>query len=180
MPFRHAQLVSKVLLVLALLVFVIFHFTPGFGEERGWTIWVEVWDILGYPAYLATDNQAVLILASFLMATLLIPVSPFLGSVWIKSKLAWGACTLFAGVAATTFWFWILREDLSEVRPGGGWFLILAPTLNLFGLLFARVGLPKEGDLAARIAALSPPISPAAGGITGKMPDLPPDFPENA
>ncbi len=168
MSFRTAQLISKTFLFLALGVFIAFHFLRAFDEMRGWMLWLEVGEILQNPSNLLDDPAAGAILSLFFMATLLIPSSPFLGPVWIRSKLAWGVCTFFAGVAAAGWWVWLFTLVLHEVPMeliGGGWCLIAAPTLNFTGLLWARVGVKKNGLLAAEAGSL--PMSPADNRLQG-------------
>ena len=84
-------------------------------------------------------------IASFLTASLLIVVSPFLGWVWIKSKMAWLPTVIFGGLSAASFSVAILfGRSSDEHRIGWGLYLLMtAPVLNFIGILFARIGAPQ-------------------------------------
>ncbi len=121
MPFLFTQIVSKTLLSAALVLLVWYHVLPpgvGNGLLVGWRIWGSM----------------------FLIPLVLIVASPFLGSVWIKSKMAWGLAVAVSGVAAAICWLLTMVLHAVEISTGG-WCLMVAPTVNLAGLLFARAGL---------------------------------------
>lgn len=141
MPQQGFRLVSATFLFGALVLFVAFHFLPADGGDRGWTIWRDVWRILREPADIINNGRQLIALASFMNFTLLILVSPFLGEVWRKSRLAWGIALACSGAAAAGFWMLIALDPPASGLQIGGWFLFLAPVLNFIGLLFARGGL---------------------------------------
>ena len=136
---RVREKVSLALLVTALLLFVVFHFLH-FGEdgERGWTIWLLIWNVFHSLLTLISQPELAVVIASFLTFTVLVVASSFLGNVWKKSRLAWGFATTFSGMAVATFWG-ITRYhghfgELSESE----WCLLFATVFNFTGLLLAR------------------------------------------
>ena len=146
-------MVSKGFLWIALWAFGSFHVLPlPYGEQRGWDIWLELWEFLKRPG-LFSSGPTVLFAAALLMSTVLIIGSPFLGKVWIQSKLAWGMCLALAGISAAGFWIPI-RSGISGLGLVD-WCLIASPTLNFIGLLFARTGAPKRGTITDAPEVLS-------------------------
>ncbi len=136
--------ISIALLVAALLLFVAFHFLPGFEtEEVGWSVWRDLWKVMLEPQQL-NDPQSAVLIASFLTFSLLIVASPFLTEVWTKSRLAWGFALTFCGLASAGFWVMIFSDSPSDPEPGG-WCLMIAPLLNFAGLLLARGETPESG-----------------------------------
>ncbi len=129
-------------LILAPLLFVAFHFLPGFEtEEVGWTVWRDLWKVMLEPQQLM-DSQSAVLIASFLTFSLLIVASPFLTEVWTKSRLAWGFALTFSGLASAGFWVMIFSGPPSDPEPGG-WCLMIAPLLNFAGLLLIPAYVPK-------------------------------------
>jgi hypothetical protein len=126
-------------MIAAVLVFAAFHFLPvqKDWDEPGWGIWPEVYDVLMDPVGL--DPLDGIGLASFLMFSLLIVSSPFLIGVWRKSKLAWQLATIFSGLGAAGFWVMILGQGGAGDLVAGGWCLMVAPVLNLAGLLLVGI-----------------------------------------
>ncbi len=158
MSFRAGQIVSKGSLWIALWAFGSFHVLPQpHGERRGWDIWLELWEFLKRPGMFSSGPD-VLFAAALLMSAVLIVGSPFLGKVWIKSKLAWGMCLALAGISATAYWV-VIRSDVSRLGLGD-WCLLASPALNFIGLLFARVGAPANGMIMDTPYA-RPQIAPA-------------------
>lgn len=150
------QLISKAFMLAAITAFTAFHFIrdPEQNNDAGWRIWKELWNLVQHPLRMVDPKDWVAI-TSFLTASLLIVVSPFLGSVWIKSKMAWLLMVIFGGVSAAGFSVAILIGR-GEERIGWGLYLLMAaPVLNFIGLLFARVGAPKL-DTSQWVPIVSP------------------------
>ena len=138
------QLISKVFLFAAIAAFVAFHFIRDREQnDAGWKIWTELWDVVQDPSGVVEPMDWIAI-ASFLTASLLIVASPFLGRVWIKSKMAWLPTVIVGGLSAASFSVAILvGRSSDEHRIGWGLYLLMtAPVLNFIGLLFARSGAP--------------------------------------
>jgi hypothetical protein len=155
------QLISKIFMAAAIAAFTAFHFIrdPDQNSDRGWTIWKNLWDLLLNPSSMSEPMGWVAI-ASFLSASLMIVVSPFLGRVWIKSKMAWLPAVIFSGIAAVGFTIAILLGKADHDQPIG-WGMILlmaAPVLNFIGLLLARTGAsPLDTSRWTSDAPSSPP-----------------------
>jgi hypothetical protein len=146
----------------ALVLFGIFHFLPYHQDDEsiGWAIWPELIYIF-QDANNLEDLLLTMAVASFLTFTLLILTSPFLSTVWNKSKLAWSVALACSGLAVLGFWIpSIVENDFAKLLPGG-WCLMFAPVLNFFGLLSAR-GI-------SRTPALIPPGAgnPGSSGAHG-------------
>ena len=140
------QLLSKVSLSAALGLFIAFHFLHGFGNsEPGWAVWSELVDLFRNSWEQLGDPQTAIIVASFLMCSLLLVTSPFLACVWRKSLLAWSVATASSGLAALGFWIAILVDPPSTFGSGGIC-LMLAPLFNFAGLMLARAGEPHESE----------------------------------
>lgn len=153
------QLLSKAFMVAAIAAFAAFHFIrdPDNNDDAGWEAWQELWDLVRDPSQM-DDPMGWVAVASFLTASLLIVVSPFLGRVWIKSRMAWLPTVIFGGLTAVGFSVAILIGRSTHERPIG-WglsLLMAAPALNFIGLLLARVGAP-EPDKSQWFPAESPP-----------------------
>ena len=140
------QLLSKAFMVAAIAAFVAFHFIrdPEQNNDAGWKVWKGLADLVQHPSGMVEPMGWVAI-ASFLTASLLIVASPFLGWVWIKSKMAWLPTVIFGGLSAASFSVAILfGRSSDEHRIGWGLYLLMtAPVLNFIGLLFARIGAPQ-------------------------------------
>lgn len=140
------QLLSKAFMVAAIVAFVAFHFVrhPDQNNKAGWTIWKELWDVALHPSGM-NEPLGWVAIASFLTASLLIVVSPFLGRVWIKSMTAWLPAVIFGGISAAGFAGAILISRVAAELPieWGLCLLMTAPVLNFIGLCLARVGAPK-------------------------------------
>ena len=140
------QLLSKVSLSAALGLFIAFHFLHGFGNpEQGWTVWKDIADLFRDSWEQLGEPQLAIVVASFLMFSLLLVTSPFLGAVWRKSLLAWSVATASSGLAALGFWTMIL-VIAPTTYGSGGICLMLAPLLNFAGLMLARAGEPHESE----------------------------------
>lgn len=129
-------------MVAAIAAFAAFHFIrhPEQGNDAGWSIWKDLWHLIRDPSGM-NDPLGWVAVASFLTSSLLIVASPFLGGVWIKSKMAWLPTVIFGGLAAVAFPVAILSGRSAGEQPiGWGFYLLMvAPVLNFIGLLFARV-----------------------------------------
>lgn len=135
---RFSNGVALAFLVSALLVFVVFHFLAPFGDERrGWGIWLEVGSMVR-RRNIFSDPKSMIALASFLTFTLLVVASPFVMSVFKRSRLAWWLATLLAVAATLGFSGVILWRSHATDMGLGRWCLIAVPVLNLVGLLFIR------------------------------------------
>lgn len=140
------QIISRSFLILALLLFITFHLIRFSGTEYGWHIWLEIVDMVKRPNEF-TEPSAALMFAAFLTTSLLIPASPFLGPVWIKSRLAWFVVLLLSGVVAISFLlfaFFIISIDGAERLNAGLLAFIAAPCFNFTGILLARLGAPRQ------------------------------------
>lgn len=140
---KNRQHVSTVILTAALLMFAGFHFLPGLNSKTGgWEIWPQIGDLIIHPSRLQhMGGQEATIVAAFLNFSFLIVVSPFLKSVWPKSRWAWGGATIFSGLSAAAFLFVYLVEtadDTDQSLGPGGWCLLVAPFMNFIGLLIAK------------------------------------------
>lgn len=137
------NLSAVLLFVAGLGSFAMFHLLPGFEETAGWKVWLEVGMMFRDLDFFDDPGQFV-ILASFLMITVLIVVSPFLTAVFRQSRLCWWMATVMSGLACIAFLVLVL--DLNEVERlgAGGWCLLAAPVLNLGGFLMIRGAVAKE------------------------------------
>jgi hypothetical protein len=122
--------------------FVFFNLLPGFGsEERGWTIWVRILESVQDPR-IFRDTKDLILIASFLTLLALVTASPFLVTVYLKSRLAWWLATVMAGLSTCALWLIVLvMVELHRVGLGG-WCLLVAPALNFAGLLSLRLVKP--------------------------------------
>ena len=122
--------------------FVFFNLLPGFGsEERGWTIWVRVLESVQDPR-IFRDTKDLILIASFLTLLALVTASPFLVTVYLKSRLAWWLATLMAGISTYHLGF---NLNIEVNRIGlGGLCLVAAPALNFAGLLSLRFVKPSN------------------------------------
>lgn len=141
---KGVRLFSTAILVVALGLFIAFHFLPGFGDpEPGWMIWKQLVDLFRHSWKQLGEPRLAIAIASFLMFSLLLVTCPFLGFVWRKSLLAWSVATASSGLAALGFWSMILVEAPTTFGPGEIC-LMLAPLFNFAGLMLARGGLADE------------------------------------
>ena len=134
------RFISMGFLLVALTMFLAMNFMPltRFDEdELGWEVWPEILQLIQHPLLLSHWSAAVG-LFSFLMFSLLIVASPFLGNVWVKSFLAWSISVIFSGVAAAGFWAMVFKDNSGEGFILGGWCLMISPVFNFAGLLLAR------------------------------------------
>lgn len=143
-------------MVAAIAAFAAFHFIrdPESNNIAGWTIWRYLWKFFLHP-WKMSHPMGLVAIASFLAISFLIVVSPFLGRVWIKSKMVWLPTVIFGGISAAGFAGAVLIGRSSDERSIG-WGLCLlmaAPVLNFIGLLIARVGAPKP-DMSQWAAAI--------------------------
>jgi hypothetical protein len=132
-------LLSMAFLVAALLLFVAFHFLWGFGnDEPGWHSWIDVGQAFRNPSEFLDDPNRAVAIVSFLTFSLLILASPFLTPVWTKSRLGWWIAVVFSALAAGAFWVMIFTRGSHQSLGPGGFCLVMAPMLNVAGLLLAR------------------------------------------
>jgi hypothetical protein len=140
------QLFSKAFMAAAIVAFAAFHFIrdPEQGDDAGWKVWKELWDLAQHPSGMDEPLGWVAV-ASFPTSSILIVASPFLARVWIKSKMAWLPTVIFGGLSAVGFSVAILFGRSPGEQPiGWGLYLLMAaPVLNFIGLLLARLGTPK-------------------------------------
>lgn len=148
-------------MVAAIAAFATFHVIRHSDQNNdlGWMIWRDLWDLLLNPSRMDEPIGWVAV-ASFLGASLMIVVSPFLGRVWIKSKMAWLPTVIFSGITAVGFSVAILiGRSTNDQSLGWGMVLLMAaPVLNCIGLLLARTGAspPDKSHLAPAIPSSSP------------------------
>lgn len=137
------------MLVAALVLFVAFHFLPGFQEKAGWVVWHQLFELLSMllesPDSSFLEPTGAVAIASFLTFSLLIVTSPFLTEVWRKSRLAWWFAMSFSGLTTVGFSAMILLENSNSNLEAGGWCLLVAPWLNFMGLILARGKSPETG-----------------------------------
>lgn len=132
------HLPALVLFCAGLASLVFFNLLPGFGaERRGWTIWVNIVQAVQSPE-LFRDTQGLMLIASLLTLLALVTTSPFLVSVYLKSRLAWWLAAVMAGLSTCALWI-IVLFIVKLTRVGlGGWCLLAAPALTFAGLLSLR------------------------------------------
>lgn len=145
--------VSFGFLVTALLLFVAFNLLPGFKETAGWTVWPDLWNQA--QDLKSWDARGAVMIAAFLSFSFLILVSPFLGSVWRKSRWALGGTLIFSGLSGGAFWLMYcigIMGDHDVASPAaGGWCLLAAPLFNFLGLLLVpRVSRSHGPDQVGR------------------------------
>ncbi len=147
---RNGRIASMTLLIAALVLFVAFHFLPGFGpNEKGWHVWPYLSHTLLNPRFLIQQPTNCIANASFLNFSLLIVVSPFLTRILRKSRLVWWLATSFSGLAAVGFFVVISSETHDLHRLGWGILcLLIAPFLNFSGLILARGNWAKKQTLS--------------------------------
>ena len=133
------------LLIAALVLFVAFHFLKGFGSRYvGWHVWYEISNAIWRPKDLFEQPKTAVIISSFLTFSLLILASPFLGCVWVKSRLAWWMAVIFSSLTVTGFWVLMFARNPTSTIQSGGWCLLIAPLLNFAGLVLARGKTPPN------------------------------------
>jgi hypothetical protein len=161
---RWMNLIALAILVTALIAFVAFHFLviqtyvdPGFGqaEERGWRIWLEVYEFLKDPD--PGEIEAMVGVSSFMASVVLVVASPLLVPVFSRSRWAWWIAVLVSGSAMCGLGGVVLlgpSADPSYAVPGPGIHCLLAVlVLNFTGLLFIR----RESRPSAEIDLQPPP-----------------------
>lgn len=140
------QALSKAFLGASVIAFGSFHFIgdPLAGGDAGWTVWRELWEIATNPSSV-DDAFSWVGIASFLLASLLLVTAPFLGGVWLKSKLVWWLSLVLSGIAAVGVVGVMLINTLAAESgiPAVLIVLMAAYGLNFLGILFARVGTPS-------------------------------------
>lgn len=150
---RWMNLIALAILVTALIAFAAFHFLvvqtyvdPGLAgqpAERGWTIWLEVYEFFKDPD--PDETQAMIGVASFLAATVLVIACPLLVTVFNRSRWLWWIAVLASGVAMFGLGSILLFSlpDPSYAVPGPAIHCLVAVlVLNFTGLLFIR----REGS----------------------------------
>ena len=143
------NLIALAFLVTAVIAFAAFHFLlidihvdpvlTGQSEERGWTIWVEVYEFLKDPD--PGESQAMIGVASFLASTALVIACPLLVPVFNRSHWLWWIAVLTSGAAMCGLGGVLLlsHSDPSYSVPGPAIYCLLAVlVLNFTGLLFIR------------------------------------------
>lgn len=132
------HLPALVLFCAGLASLVFFNLLPGFStERRGWTIWVNIIQAVQSPA-LFRDTKDLISIACLLTLLALVTASPFLVSVYLKSRLAWWLAAVMAGLSTCALWIIVLFVvELNRIGLGG-WCLLAAPALNFAGLLSLR------------------------------------------
>ena len=149
---REMSVLPVLVLATGLLSFAIFHSLPGFGYRYGWVTWVELVGVLGSPELLREPGLFAT-LACFIMATVLLVVSPFMTRVLRKSRLSWWMATTMSALSSVVLLLLVLGRSGAANVGVGGWFLLAAPLLNLAGLLMVRSSRSaKPGDGANMVA----------------------------
>ena len=155
---RWMNLIALAILVTALIAFAAFHFLvvqtyvdPGLAgqpEERGWTIWLEVYEFFKDPD--PDETQAMIGVASFLAATALVIACPLLVPVFNRSRWLWWIAIMASGVAMCGLGGILLfsPSDPGYAVPGPAIHCLVAVlVLNFAGLLFIRRELPPVADI---------------------------------
>ena len=129
---------ARVLFCGSLVSLILFNLLPGFlREERGWTIWVSVVEMLQKPT-LFRDFRSQIVIASLLPLPVLVTASPFLTEMYFKSRLMWWLATLIAGTSTIVLWVIVFFEGTFVWPQFGVWCFLAAPALNFAGLLSLR------------------------------------------
>ncbi len=137
------HLPALVLFCAGLASLVFFNFLPGFGTERkGWNLWVNIIQAVQRPS-LFRDTKDLISIACLLTLLALVTASPFLVSVYLKSRLAWWLAALMSGLSTCALWCIVLFIVESNRVGLGGWCLLAAPALNFAGLLSLRFAKPS-------------------------------------
>lgn len=138
------HLPALVLFCAGLASLVFFNLLPSFGtERRGWFIWSDIIQAVQRPE-LFRDTKDLITIASLVTLLALVTASPFLVSVYLKSRLAWWLAALMAGLSTCALWIIVLfMVELSRVGLGD-WCLLAAPALNFAGLLSLRFVKPSN------------------------------------
>jgi len=147
--FRTAQILSKVFLWMAVFALVMFHRKPFLLADKGWMVWESL------PMMVRSWRDWIFVSPFFLslgVACMLIPGSPFVGKLWIQSKMAWGLCLATSGIVTLylCYYQWdfcdVFEASFVEAFIRSPWFIV-APALNFAGLLFARAGARRQGAM---------------------------------
>lgn len=142
------NLVALALLLTALTAFVAFHFLVVEYEsdksEMGWEIWPSLFEFLKQADF--SEPRGMIAAASFLCATLLVVLAPFLVPVLKKSRLLWWVIVIPAGMATCGFGGIVGMNflDFSNSYGPGIPCLVAAFALNFIGLLFIRREAPPD------------------------------------
>ena len=131
------QMASMAFLLVALALFVAFHFLPFHGRyDKGWTVWTGIWEIVSDR--ILPKGPDIVATTAFINFSMMIVVSPFLKNVWPKSRLAWWVAVVFSGLTGAAIWMvFLIYGRISDLRFAE-WCLLFAPLMNFIGLLLAR------------------------------------------
>jgi peptidoglycan/LPS O-acetylase OafA/YrhL len=144
---RRMNLVALALLLTALIAFVAFHFlvveydsdpmVEG-KHQIGWEIWRSLFEFLKQADF--SESRGMVAAASFLSATLLVVLTPFLLPVLKKSRLMWWVVFIPAGMATCGFGGIVAMNFFNAENSFGPGIpcLLAAFALNFIGLLFIR------------------------------------------
>jgi len=149
---REMNVLALPVLAAGVLSFAIFHFLPGFGHRAGWKIWEELGGVLHSPQLLREPGLLATV-ACFIMATVLLVVSPFMMRVLRKSRLAWWLATTMSALSSIVLLLLVLVRSGAANVGVGGWFLLAAPLFNFAGLLMIRSSRSAAPGDGANIAA---------------------------
>lgn len=121
----------------AVLLFVAYHFLPGFGVDSGWVVWPQIAESISDPG-IFRQPAASAIVASFLMITFLIVASPFLSIVFRRSRLSWWLATVMSGLATVLLGGLILTMNGLDRLGPGEICLLASPVFHFIGMLMIR------------------------------------------
>lgn len=141
MAVRIHRTVSQAFLFAGLAAFAAFHFLPAYSgglhqPDRGWQLWVDIWDFVQTPSMI--DAQGGIALGAVLGSTLLITSSPFLGRVWRRSRLARLGCLAFGSISTAAFLGLVSFQGFQYVSSSEISYLA-AVIFNFLGLLFINL-----------------------------------------
>lgn len=135
---RLLNLTSLAFLVGALLIFVAFHFLPGFGsEDPGWKVWPAIWDVF-LDLDVLSEAIDVILIACFLSQTVVVSFAPFLFAILQRSRVLWWLAVVLAGTSTFGIWIGVLENNSVDDLGSSGLALLAAPLVNLVGLLLLR------------------------------------------
>jgi hypothetical protein len=121
----------------AVLLFVAYHFLPGFGVDFGWVVWPQIAESISDPG-IFKQPTVLAIVASFLMVTSLIVASPFLSIVFRRSRISWWLATVMSGLAMVVLGGLILTfNELDKLGPGEIC-LLASSVFHFIGMLMIR------------------------------------------
>ncbi len=122
---------------LSVLLFVAYHFLPGFGVASGWVVWPQIAESMSAPG-IFEQPTVLAIVASFLMITVLIVASPFLSIVFRRSRLSWWLATVMSGLAMVVLGGLILTLNDPDKLGPGEICLLASPVFHFIGMLMIR------------------------------------------